>query len=94
MTDIMHNLPTDQEMKKIVSDRRKMDDPALLYRSEEGRIMHRRYHRNNHLKYDLLYWATHFNIEPQKLRNIVNFISYPIISGDSKKETSRILRFI
>lgn len=39
MTDIMHNLPTDQEMKKIVSDRRKMDDPALLYRSEEGRIM-------------------------------------------------------
>ena len=39
MANIMHSLPTDQEMKKIVTDRRKMDDPALLYRSEEGRIM-------------------------------------------------------
>ncbi|KRX09563.1 hypothetical protein PPERSA_12306 [Pseudocohnilembus persalinus] len=45
-------------------------------------------------KYDLQYWAQHFNIEPQKLRNIFNYISYAIPDVTNEKETGRVFRFI
>lgn len=45
-------------------------------------------------QYTLTFWAEHFNIEPQKLRNIFNFISYAVPSEDEQRETGRIFRFI
>ena len=45
-------------------------------------------------KYNLQFWAKHFNIEPQKLRNIFNFVSYAIPDITNEKETGRVLRFI
>lgn len=50
--------------------------------------------RNGKIQYNIQFWASHFNIEPQKLRNIFNLVSYPIISADAKQETSRVLRFV
>lgn len=44
-------------------------------------------------QYNITFWAEHFNIEPQKLRNIFNFVSYPI-AGQSDKELGRVIRFI
>jgi len=70
MTGLMHSLPTDQETPKIDGKNFKHDDPSIAYRGEEGRIMIDELPKvlflNNQdpSKYNLLFWATHFNIEP------------------------------
>lgn len=44
-------------------------------------------------KYNVTFWADYFNIEPQLLRNIFNYVSFAIeIKNNS--EPSKILRFI
>lgn len=45
-------------------------------------------------KYNILFWATHFNIEPSVLRNIFNYVSYAIPDVTNDKETGRVFRFI
>jgi hypothetical protein len=45
-------------------------------------------------KYTIKFWSEHFNIEPQRLRNIFNYLSYAIIDEENPRETGRILRFI
>jgi hypothetical protein len=49
---------------------------------------------NNNSKYTLNFWADHFNIDPAKLRNIFNFISYAVPDVTNEKETGRVFRFI
>lgn len=46
----------------------------------------------DHQKYDLAFWAQHYNIYPNKLRNIFNYIAYPVI--DDNNEVTQVLRFI
>ncbi len=36
----------------------------------------------------------HFNIPPQKLRNIFNYVSFAIPDVTNQKETGRVFRFI
>eukprot|EP01015_Nassula_variabilis_P022960 TRINITY_DN4251_c0_g1_i5.p2 TRINITY_DN4251_c0_g1~~TRINITY_DN4251_c0_g1_i5.p2 ORF type:complete len:124 (-),score=25.21 TRINITY_DN4251_c0_g1_i5:130-501(-) len=48
----------------------------------------------NPQKYNIAFFADHFNIEPQKLKNIFNYVSYAIQDEKNPKETGRVLRFI
>lgn len=45
-------------------------------------------------KYNLEYWSVHFNIEPQKLKNVFNYVGYGIPNITKDKETGRVFRFI
>ena len=47
---------------------------------------------NDPKKYNLEFFAEHFNIYPNKLRNIFNFIGYPIVGENGQVE--EMLRFI
>lgn len=43
--------------------------------------------------YNLIYWAKFFNIEPEELMNVFNYVSYPIVDEESA-EVVKILRFV
>jgi hypothetical protein len=66
---------------------------------EEGRILLNELTKVLHLnninpeKYSLEFWAKYFNIRPQNLRNIFNYVSYPIVH-EGEKKVVRVLRFI
>ncbi|CAD8043108.1 unnamed protein product [Paramecium primaurelia] len=104
--DIMHQIPThEEELKELQKkaeqfDKLQIDDKTQIYKSEEGRILLTELPKVLHLnnkdpkQYNLLFWAEHFNIEPQKLRNIFNFIHYPILDQQNKEEKQKILKFI
>jgi len=68
--------------------------------SEEGRILIDEYTKVLYLnnkdpaKYNIIYWAEHFNIEPAKLRNIFNFVTYGLPDQKNPKDIGRVLRFI
>ncbi|KAM3141918.1 hypothetical protein pb186bvf_006004 [Paramecium bursaria] len=81
------------ETQKQQLEKKFGDDNESFYKSQEGRILlielPRLLFLNNKdpKTYNLQFWAEHFNIEPQKLRNIFNYIAYPL-------ENNKILRFI
>ena len=43
--------------------------------------------------YTVSFWADHFNISPAALRNIVNYVAYPVTDPDTKQVT-KVLYFI
>ena len=43
--------------------------------------------------YTVSFWANHFKISPAALRNIVNYIAFPMINIETK-EVDRVLTFI
>ena len=47
---------------------------------------------NDPKKYNLEFFAEHYNIYPNKLRNIFNFIAFPVVGDDGQVE--EMLRFI
>lgn len=44
-------------------------------------------------KYSAEFFALYFNIEPQKIKNIVNYVGFPIIDEENGK-IGKILRFV
>mmetsp|Transcript_28401 Transcript_28401/g.32841 ORF Transcript_28401/g.32841 Transcript_28401/m.32841 type:complete len:593 (+) Transcript_28401:24-1802(+) len=99
LTGAMNQIP---ETKRRVrtKDLDKFQSPVgRLEKPEESRILLDELTKVLYLnnsdpkKYNLTFWAEHFNIEPQKLRNIFNFVSYPI-AGTNEKELGRVIRFI
>ena len=42
--------------------------------------------------YTISFWSDYFNISPATVRNVVNYMAYPIIDADSKRVT-QILYF-
>ena len=44
-------------------------------------------------QYTISFWAEHFNISPAAVRNMVNYVAYPLTDPDSKKVT-KVLYFI
>eukprot|EP01017_Pseudomicrothorax_dubius_P038459 TRINITY_DN5761_c0_g2_i4.p1 TRINITY_DN5761_c0_g2~~TRINITY_DN5761_c0_g2_i4.p1 ORF type:complete len:187 (-),score=60.28 TRINITY_DN5761_c0_g2_i4:117-677(-) len=45
-------------------------------------------------KYNLSFWADHFNIVPEKLRNIFNYVAFPVPDHEGTKDTGRLYRFV
>jgi len=43
--------------------------------------------------FTISFWADHFNIAPATLRNILNYVAYPLVDVDTKKVT-KVLYFI
>ena len=43
--------------------------------------------------YNISFWSDHFKISPAALRNILNYVAYPITDPDSKQVT-KVLYFI
>ena len=43
--------------------------------------------------YTISFWSDHFKIAPAVLRNILNYVAYPIMDQETKK-VSRVLYFI
>jgi hypothetical protein len=68
--------------------------------SEESRILIDEYTKVLYLnnkdpaRYNIIYWAEHFNIEPAKLRNIFNFVTFGLPDQKNPKDVGRVLRFI
>ena len=43
--------------------------------------------------YNVSFWANHFKISPAAIRNIVNYVAFPLINIDTK-EVDKVLTFI
>ena len=42
------------------------------------------FNNENPQKYNIAFWADHFQISPAAIRNIVNYIAYPLVDQESK----------
>jgi hypothetical protein len=98
--DVLHIIE-DKVQDRIAMQKNKLPNryqhDMLQFRPEESKILLREFTKmlalNNKdpQKYNIKYWAAYFNIRPQKLKNIFNFVSYPIVE---EKEVVKVLRFI
>lgn len=98
----LHRLEEKQSQRRSLTVR---DIPHLFSgdidedRPSEGRILHDELtkalllNNTNPSKYNIEYWSTYFNIEPQQLKNTFNYVSYPILD-EGEGEIVRILRFV
>lgn len=51
------------------------------------------FNNENPRKYNIAFWADHFQITPAAIRNIVNYIAYPLVDQETKKVV-RVMTFI
>jgi len=99
LTGAMNQVPTKRKVKtrNIEHFQSGMGRSEM---SEEGRILLEEYTKvlflNNKdpAKYNIIFWAEHFNILPSKLRNIFNFITFGLPDQKNPKDIGRVLRFI
>jgi len=96
----MNQLPSSQLKKKRPKLEHFQGNVNKGETSEEGKILLDEFtkvlflNNKDHKKYNLQFWANHFNIEPQKFRNIFNYVSYAIPDGENSRETGKVFRFI
>ncbi|EAS02419.1 hypothetical protein TTHERM_00727790 (macronuclear) [Tetrahymena thermophila SB210] len=97
LSEVMNQLPEREERKLIpqfVGQVTYSDHPEekRILLTEMTKILF--LNNQNPKKYNVEFWANHFNLEPQKLRNIFNYISYAIPDVTNEKETGKVFRFI
>lgn len=99
----IHRMEEKDKIKKGLITR---DDIPKIYSAEmdknkpqEGRILQNELNKalflnnTNPSKYNIEFWAEFFNIEPVNLRNVFNYVSYPVLD-ESEGKIIRILRFL
>lgn len=99
--NVIHRMEESQKKNQL-----KARNVPSLYASDmdalkpqEGRILLNeltkvlKLNNDNPKKYNLEYWARYFNIQPQQLKNIFNYISFPVID-EEEIEIAKVLRFI
>ena len=70
-----------------------------MYKPQDGRVLIPELAKLLYLnsqdpvKYNIKFFALYFNIEPQMLKNIVNYVGYPMID-ETQGKVVKILRFV
>ncbi len=95
MVDVMHEMPEfeEEQQRRAVVESREMSllpGEEMISLDQISKIIY--LNNRDHKKYDLAFWAQHYNIYPNKLRNIFNYIAYPVI--DDNMEVTQVLRFV
>jgi hypothetical protein len=87
-SNLQYELPADYLEETLLGDM-----PTL------GRILVEEYFRTLHLnsedteKYNFSYWEKYFKVDKQVLRNIFNYVYFPIPDDLNKEEVSKVLQF-
>lgn len=55
------------------------------------KILH--FNNENPSKYNIAFWANHFSIAPAAIRNIVNYVAYPLVDQETK-HVIKVMTFI
>lgn len=88
MSNKQYELPADYLEESLLGDM-----PTL------GRILVEEYPRVLHLnnedmeKYDFQYWEKYFRVDGKTLRNIFNYVYFPIPDDSNSQEVSKVLQF-
>jgi hypothetical protein len=87
-SNFQYELPADYLEETLLGD---MPTSGRILVEEYFRVLH--LNNENNEKYNFSYWENYFKVDKQTLRNIFNYVYFPLPDEKNKEEVSKVLYF-
>jgi hypothetical protein len=87
-SNFQYELPADYLEETLLGD---MPTNGRILVEEYFRVLH--LNNENNEKYNFSYWENYFKVDKQTLRNIFNYVYFPLPDEKNKEDVSKVLYF-